>query len=113
MQRFDLESRLPALPLGSGMQTGRCEKETKSERETISVVPNILLGLAFTGGWQHHLCRHLRLLPRHTLWHVLPGPWWAKVAILTVMAAAVLYGLVFYVFPWISELTTPQDATVG
>jgi hypothetical protein len=47
------------------------------------------------------------------LWHVLPGPWWAKVAILTVMAAAVLYGLVFYVFPWISELTTPQDATVG
>ena len=47
------------------------------------------------------------------LWHVLPGPWWAKVAILTVMAAAVLYGLVFYVFPLISELTTPQDATVG
>lgn len=47
------------------------------------------------------------------LWHILPGPWWVRVLILAVLVAAVLYGLAFYVFPWISELTTPQESTVG
>ena len=47
------------------------------------------------------------------LWRVLPGPWPVKLLITLVVVAAALYGLVFYVFPWISELTTPQDATVG
>jgi len=47
------------------------------------------------------------------LWHVLPGPWWVRLLILIVLIAAVLYGLLFYVFPWISQIVTPQDVTVG
>lgn len=47
------------------------------------------------------------------LWRVLPGPWWVRVVILIVLAAAVLYGLVFYVFPWVSQFVAPQDVTVG
>lgn len=47
------------------------------------------------------------------LWRILPGPWWVRVLILLVVVAAVLYGLFFYVFPWISQIIDPQDATVG
>ena len=46
------------------------------------------------------------------LWHVLPGPWWVRLVILLVLIAAVLYGLFFYVFPWISQLVNPQEVTV-
>lgn len=46
------------------------------------------------------------------LWRVLPGPWWVRVLILIVLAAAVLYGLIFYVFPWVSEVILPQEVTV-
>ncbi len=47
------------------------------------------------------------------LWRVLPGPWWLRVLILLVLAAAVLYGLFSYVFPIISQLVNPQEVTVG
>ncbi len=47
------------------------------------------------------------------LWHALPGPWWVRVIILIVLIVAVLYGLFFYVFPWVSSLVNPQDVTVG
>lgn len=46
------------------------------------------------------------------LWHVLPGPWWLRVVILIVLIAAVLYGLFFFAFPWISQLVNPQEVTV-
>jgi len=46
------------------------------------------------------------------LWRVLPGPWWVRVLILLVLIAAVLYGLFFLVFPWISGLVNPQEVTV-
>jgi hypothetical protein len=46
------------------------------------------------------------------LWHVLPGPWWVRLLIVLVLAAAVVYGLFFYVFPWLSELLIPQEVTV-
>ena len=46
------------------------------------------------------------------LWRVLPGPWWLRVVILLVLLIAILYGLVFYAFPWISELVNPQEVTV-
>lgn len=46
------------------------------------------------------------------LWRVLPGPWWLRLLIVIVLVAAVLYGLFFYVFPWISELVNPQEVTV-
>lgn len=46
------------------------------------------------------------------LWRVLPGPWWVRVLILVVLLAAVLYGLFFYAFPWVSTVIDPQDVTV-
>ncbi|SDG49811.1 hypothetical protein [Microbacterium pygmaeum] len=46
------------------------------------------------------------------LWRVLPGPWWVRVLILLVLVAAVLYGLVFSAFPWISSIVNPQEVTV-
>jgi hypothetical protein len=46
------------------------------------------------------------------LWRVLPGPWWVRVVILIVLLVAVLYGLVFYAFPWISQIVNPQEVTV-
>ncbi len=47
------------------------------------------------------------------LWRILPGPWWLRVLILVVLVVAVLYGLFFFVFPWVSEIVNPQDVTVG
>lgn len=46
------------------------------------------------------------------LWRVLPGPWWVRVLILLVAAAAILTVLVFFVFPAVNELVAPQEATV-
>jgi hypothetical protein len=46
------------------------------------------------------------------LWQVLPGPWFVRVLILLILVAAVLYGLFFYAFPWISGLVNPQEVTV-
>ena len=46
------------------------------------------------------------------LWHILPGPWWLRVLLLVILAIAVLYGLFFYVFPWVSALFLPQEVTV-
>lgn len=47
------------------------------------------------------------------LWRMLPGPWFVRLFLLLVLAAAVLYGLFFFVFPWVSSFVNPQDATVG
>ena len=46
------------------------------------------------------------------LWRILPGPAWLRVLMLLVLAAAVLYGLIFWVFPWVQTLMTPPDVTV-
>ncbi|GAA1662810.1 hypothetical protein [Microbacterium lacus] len=46
------------------------------------------------------------------LWHVLPGPWWVRTLILLLLVAVVLYGLFFFVFPWISSVVNPQEVTV-
>jgi len=46
------------------------------------------------------------------LWRVLPGPWWVRVLMLIGLAAAVLYALVFYGFPWVSQFVNPQEVTV-
>ncbi|MDN3495062.1 hypothetical protein QL996_03910 [Planococcus sp. APC 4015] len=46
------------------------------------------------------------------LWHVLPGPWWIRLLIVIVLVAAILYGLAFYVFPWVSAIVNPQEVTV-
>ena len=46
------------------------------------------------------------------LWRILPGPWWVRVLILLVLIAAVLYGLLFHAFPWVSQFVNPQEVTV-
>jgi hypothetical protein len=46
------------------------------------------------------------------LWRVLPGPWWVRLFLVLVLVAAVLYGLFFYVFPWVSPFLNPQEVTV-
>ena len=46
------------------------------------------------------------------LWRILPGPVWVRVIILLVLLAAVLYGLFYYVFPWVSQFIIPQEVTV-
>lgn len=46
------------------------------------------------------------------LWHVLPGLWWVRTLILLLLVAVVLYGLFFFVFPWISSIVNPQEVTV-
>lgn len=46
------------------------------------------------------------------LWRVLPGPWWVRLFIVLVLLAAVLYGLFFHVFPWVSDIVYPQEVTV-
>lgn len=46
------------------------------------------------------------------LWRILPGPWWARVLILLVAAAAILTGLVVWVFPAVDQMVAPQEVTV-
>ncbi|KAB1655344.1 hypothetical protein F8O01_12015 [Pseudoclavibacter chungangensis] len=48
------------------------------------------------------------------LWRVLPGPWPVKLLIVLVLVAAILYGLVYWVFPWVDSLLEQEsDVTVG
>lgn len=46
------------------------------------------------------------------LWRILPGPWWLRMLILVVAAAALLYALAFWVFPWVNGLIPQADVTV-
>jgi hypothetical protein len=46
------------------------------------------------------------------LWRILPGPWWLRVLILVVLAAAVLFALTAWVFPWVDSLLV-TDVVVG
>ena len=47
------------------------------------------------------------------LWYVLPGPWWVRMILVLLLAAAVVYGLFFHLFPWIAAMLVDQEATVG
>ncbi|WP_207455428.1 hypothetical protein [Desertivibrio insolitus] len=46
------------------------------------------------------------------LWRALPGPWVVRLLILLVLAAAVLYACVTWVFPWVDTLVNTQEVTV-
>ncbi|WP_165314287.1 hypothetical protein [Agromyces protaetiae] len=46
------------------------------------------------------------------LWRVLPGPWWLRVILLLVLAAALVYALFTWVFPVVDHLLNPIDVTV-
>jgi hypothetical protein len=47
------------------------------------------------------------------LWRILPGPVWVRILILMVLAVAVLFALVTWVFPWVDSLLGPQEGTVN
>lgn len=47
------------------------------------------------------------------LWRVLPGPWLVKLVLVLALVAAVLYGLFFSAFPFVSQFVNPQEVTVG
>ncbi|WP_419817959.1 hypothetical protein [Glaciibacter flavus] len=47
------------------------------------------------------------------LWRVLPGPIWLRIVFVLVLVAAVLFAVSTWVFPWIDQIITPQEATVG
>ncbi|HEU5224072.1 MAG TPA: hypothetical protein VFU07_10410 [Candidatus Lumbricidophila sp.] len=47
------------------------------------------------------------------LWRVLPGPWWVKVALLIVLAAAVVAALFTWVYPWVDTLFPEPSTNVG
>jgi len=46
------------------------------------------------------------------LWRVLPGPWWIRALTLLLLLTAVLYGLIYFAFPWVSPFLNPQEVTV-
>jgi hypothetical protein len=46
------------------------------------------------------------------LWRVLPGPWWLRLLFVLVLAAAVLFALAEWVFPWVQSLVLDQNVTV-
>lgn len=47
------------------------------------------------------------------LWRALPGPAWLRILILLVAAAAVLYCLVTWVFPWVQLMIEVPEVTVN
>lgn len=47
------------------------------------------------------------------LWNVLPGPVWARVIQLAILAVAVLALLFFVVFPWAQATFLVEESTVG
>jgi membrane protein implicated in regulation of membrane protease activity len=46
------------------------------------------------------------------LWRVLPGPTWLRAVLLLVLAAAVVYVLFTWVFPWLEPYLPFNDQTV-
>jgi hypothetical protein len=47
------------------------------------------------------------------LWRILPGPVWVRVILLVLLAAAAIYVLVRWAFPWAAAFLLPQDSSVG
>lgn len=47
------------------------------------------------------------------IWRLLPGPWWVRLFIVLVLLGAIVYGLYFYAFPWVSHMINPQQSTIG
>ena len=47
------------------------------------------------------------------LWRALPGPAVIRLLILLIAVAAIIYGLFYFVFPWVSTTLLPTlDTTV-
>ena len=48
-----------------------------------------------------------------TIWRILPGPRWLKAIEAMVLAAAMVYALFTWGFPWAAETFDLLDTTVG
>jgi hypothetical protein len=47
------------------------------------------------------------------IWKILPGPFWLRISLAVILAAAVIAGLMVFVFPWVDTLMTSQNSSVG
>lgn len=47
------------------------------------------------------------------IWKILPGPFWLRISLAVIFAAAVIAGLMIFVFPWVDTLMTSQNSRVG
>jgi hypothetical protein len=47
------------------------------------------------------------------IWKILPGPFWLRISLAAILAAAVIAGLMIFVFPWVDTLMTSQNSSVG
>lgn len=46
------------------------------------------------------------------LWRVLPGPVWLRLILMLLLAAALVYALFTWVFPWVDAIINPIEVTV-
>ena len=46
------------------------------------------------------------------IWRVLPGPVWLRLILVLLLAAAVVYALFTWVFPWVDAIINPIEVTV-
>ena len=46
------------------------------------------------------------------LWRVLPGPAWLRIVLMLLLAAAVVFALFTWVFPWVDGIVNPIEVTV-
>jgi hypothetical protein len=46
------------------------------------------------------------------LWRALPGPVWLRIVLLLLLAAAVVFALFTWVFPWVDAIVNPIEVTV-
>lgn len=47
------------------------------------------------------------------IWRFFPGPAWLRVIVLLLVAAALVYVLIAYVYPWAALYFQAEEATVG
>lgn len=47
------------------------------------------------------------------LWRFFPGPVWIRVLVLLLVAAAIVYALITYVYPWVALQFPAEEVTVN
>lgn len=47
------------------------------------------------------------------LWRFFPGPWWLRVFAMVLVAAALVYVLVAYVYPFVAPYLSGEESTVN
>ena len=47
------------------------------------------------------------------LWRFFPGPVWLRVIVLLAALAALVYAMIFYIYPWVSQLLPEPEVTIN